>query len=134
MILPSTFGDVGDVGDPDEREEVVLAERGERDVLHHHHLVVIRRERDVELGLGRVHHALEELGVHRGDPGRRALQPGPVGILADRGEQLAHRRSGALEVDALRAAGGSRSGCHEVAPSMTRMSGRFRYTSATSSP
>ena len=36
--------DVGDVGLADERHEVVLAHRGERDVAHHDHLVVVGLE------------------------------------------------------------------------------------------
>src|SRR5438874_6713941 len=61
----------------------------ERNVLDHHHLVVPRLEGGGEVAVGAVLNAAEDLLEHLGDALGRALQPVPVGVLADRLEDLA---------------------------------------------
>ena len=63
-------GDVADVRDTVERQQVVLADRHDLDVADEHQLLVVRLEGRGE-HLGRVDpQAGEELGVGAGDPGR----------------------------------------------------------------
>ena len=84
--------DVGHVGLADERHQVVLAERVERDVPHHDHLVVAGLEGDVEdARRGRSCSPPKISAYMRGHPCGRALQAVAVGVLADRLEDLADR-------------------------------------------
>ena len=68
--------DVRDVGHAVERREVVLARAEERDVAHHHHLVVVRLERHREVLARVLVQAREDLLVHRRDA-RRACAASP---------------------------------------------------------
>ena len=70
--------DVGDVGLADEGHQVVLAQRRERDVAHHDHLVVLGGEGDVEVAGRVVVQAREQLLVHGRHPvgGARAARRG----------------------------------------------------------
>ena len=64
-------GNVGHVGPSDEGDHVVLAQRGERYVPHHHHFVVFGGEGDLEM-VGRVlAQPGEQLHVAPGHPFRR---------------------------------------------------------------
>ena len=91
--------DVADVRGAVEGHQVVLAGRVHRDVLDQHELVVVL----VERGRQHVERVLPEpaegLGVGAGDPAGGVLQPGPVGVLPHRDQQLAHRRGGSRLVD-----------------------------------
>src|SRR5262249_47031865 len=87
---PVGVGDVRDVGAPVERNEVVLAVAGERDVAHHHHLVVIGLEGGRDVTARVLTQAAEDLLVHVGDAARRVLEPIAIRVLADRLEDLAH--------------------------------------------
>ena len=91
--------DVRDVRAPVERNEVVLADRVQRDVAHEHHLVVVGLERDDEMARRILRQAGADLRVHLGDARRRAQQAVAVGIFADRGEDLAHGLLDAIPVD-----------------------------------
>ena len=85
--------DVGHVGPPHERDQVVLAQRGERDVADHDHLVVVGGERHLEV-VGRILvEPGEELLVHPGHPAGRHLEAVAVGVLADGGQDLPDGRS-----------------------------------------
>jgi hypothetical protein len=91
-------GDVGDVGPADEGDQVVLAERREGDVSHHHHLVVIGCEGDGQMAPRVVRQAGKELLVHGGHPGRGIDQAVTGRIFAYGVEDLGHRPLDALEV------------------------------------
>ena len=93
--------DVGDVGLAQERHQVVLAQRGERDVAHHHHLVVLGGEGDLEVAGRVVVEAREELLVHGGHPVRawRRARRGR-GPRRWRSSSSAHGRPHPLDVDA----------------------------------
>ncbi len=93
-------GNVAHVGLAHERDHVVLAQRGEGDVPHHHHLVVFRRERHREMAPRIVVVPGEQLLVHRGHPSRRRLQSFAPGILPDGGQQLGHELLHPLDIDA----------------------------------
>ena len=92
--------DVGDVGLAEERHQVVLAQRGERDVAHHHHLVVLGREGDLQVAGGVVVQAGEELLVHGGHAVGGGQQAVAAGVLPDGAEQLGHGRPHPFDVDA----------------------------------
>ena len=94
--------DVGDVGLAEERHQMVLAERRERDVAHHHHLVVLGREGDLEVPRRVVVEAREQLLVHGRHPVGGAHQAVALGVLPDGAEQFRHRRPHPLDVDAHR--------------------------------
>ena len=66
--------DVRDMRMPVERREMVLALAVERDVAHHHHLVVVRFERDDQVARRVLVQTAEDLGVHLGDAPRCALR------------------------------------------------------------
>ncbi len=85
-------GQVGDVGLAVEGDEMVLAQRVEGDVLHHHDLlVVLVAEEGVHL-LGRVPvDALQDFGVVARHPLGGVGQALTVGILAHRLQDLAYR-------------------------------------------
>ena len=122
-------GDVRDVRAAVERDEVVLAERVQRDVAHQHHLVVIGLERDDEMARGIFVQTAADLGVHLGDPLRRAQQPVAVGVLADREEDLAHGLLDPREVDArvfTVADVGAHVNLCSIAPVNSAMNGRLR--------
>ena len=76
--------DVGHVRAPVERQQMVLADRVEVDVLDEHHLAMVvsgdRREQLRRVGRA---DAGEDVDVHVGDPLRRLLQPRTVRVLAD---------------------------------------------------
>ncbi len=89
---------IGDVRLAGERHHVVLAVRIERDVAHQHEIVVAAglRERAVE-HLGRAFLvAAEQLLIGAHEPLRRLDQALAVRIVADIGEQGAHRLFGLL--------------------------------------
>ena len=84
--------DVGDRRGAEERQQVVLAQRVERDVLDDDHLAVADVEdRAVDQPLGVDVVAGGQLRVHPVDALRRPDQALPVGVLADLGEDLADR-------------------------------------------
>ena len=76
--------DVGHVRAPVERQQMVLANRVEVDVLDEHHLAMVvsgdRREQLRRVGRA---DAGEDVDVHVGDPLRGLLQPRTVRVLAD---------------------------------------------------
>ena len=75
----------------EERQQMVFAARGEFDVLHQYHFVVLLGERFLKVD-GRVGaEAGEHFGVHAGDAFGRVEQPFAVWVFADGGEQFAHR-------------------------------------------
>src|SRR5690606_39232171 len=84
-------GHVGDMGLALERHQVVLAHAVEADVAQHDHFVVVFIEADLQVALGVVVQAAEQLGVHAGHAVGRALQAFAFGVLADRQQDLAHR-------------------------------------------
>ena len=111
----TTRRELGEPGDPtvlaryvpevdpaDERHHVVLTERRERDVAHHHQLVVLSREGHCQVTACVVVESGEQLGVHRSDTRGGAAQPLPARILAYRLEQLSHETFDTLCVDAHR--------------------------------
>src|SRR6266536_198271 len=92
-------GDVADVRDAVERQQVMLAEAEDLDVAHQHQLVVVGDEGGGQ-HLGRLDpQAGEELGIALRDPGRGTPESVPVGVLADRDQDLAYRVLDPLEVD-----------------------------------
>ena len=70
---PPGPGDVREVRLADERQQVMLAHRGERDVPDEDDLVVLVAGEDAYDGGGIDADAREYLIVHRGDPARGAL-------------------------------------------------------------
>ena len=99
-MRPSSAGDVGHVGAAHERDHMVLAQRGERDVPHHDHLVVVGGEGHRQV-LGRVLvDAGEELDVHLGHPARRLEQAVAVGVLTDGRQDLGDGLLDSIDVDA----------------------------------
>src|SRR5947209_10448009 len=105
---PVLVGDVGDMCLAEERREVVLAGRRDRDVLDHDHLVVTGLEGDGEVLVGRVVQTAEDLLVHVRDALGRAAQSVAVGFLADRLEDLADGLLDAALVDGIHRALGAR--------------------------
>jgi len=91
--------DVADVRDAPERHQVVLADRGQLDVLDQHHLVVAEVEGRGEDVLRLLPEAREYLLVRPGDPGRGLQQTLAVRVLAHREEQLADGVLGPLLVE-----------------------------------
>ena len=95
-------GEVGDVGDAVERQDVVHAQRLERDLTHDDELVValvVGEGRQVER-LGR-----EQLGVRVRHPARRLAQALVVEIGTERGEQLSRGAFHAVAIDRAREMG-----------------------------
>ena len=92
-------GQVRHVREAHERYEVMLAERREGDVANHHHLVVIRLERDAQVLAGVRLEPLEELHVHVRHPARRVEKAVARRILANRLEELADEPLHASVVD-----------------------------------
>ena len=78
---------------------MVLAGGVQRNLLHQHQFVVLFVECGVQHGVRIGVEPGEHLLVGAGDPGGGVLQAVPVGILADRDQQLAHRRLGARLVE-----------------------------------
>src|SRR5690606_23001476 len=83
-------GDVADVGDADEREQVVLAGAGDLDVLDEHELVVGDVEGGAQVRLGVLREPGEELLVGARDAGRGLLEPLTVRVLPDGDQDLPH--------------------------------------------
>src|SRR5207237_5093274 len=83
-------GDVRDVRAPVERNEVVLADRVERDVADEDHLVVVGFERDDEVARRILREPREDFGVHLGDARGRTHQTVAVGVFPDREQDLAY--------------------------------------------
>ena len=79
---------------PVERNEVVLAVAGDRNVADHHHLVVVGLERGDDVVTRVLPQPAEDLLVHVGDAARGEPESISVRVLADRLEDLAH---GALD-------------------------------------
>ena len=83
-------GDIADVGDTVERQEVVLTHAVEVDVFHQHELLMPLLEADAQ-HVGRVQpQPREYLGVHRGDAARCLAQSLALGIFAHGADDLAH--------------------------------------------
>ena len=93
-------GNVAHVGLAHEGDHVVLAQRGEGDVAHEDHLVVLGRERHREVAPGIVVVAGEQFLVHRRHPPRRGQETLATGILPDGGQQLGHQPLHPLDIDA----------------------------------
>ena len=89
-------GQVADVGDAAEGQQVVLAERREGDARHHHQLVVAAV---VGEGGGVERLRRQEFREHARDPGRRVCQAGAVAVQAERVQQLRDRGRRAVRVD-----------------------------------
>ena len=91
-------GEVADVRNAVEREEVVLAERAERDVPYQYQLVVglvIRKRREVErLGV-------QQLGIGVSHTSRRSGQVLGVGIATEGDEQVTYCPLGGIEIDGV---------------------------------
>ena len=90
-------GQVADVRDADERQQVVLAQRVERDRGRHHQLVVAAV---VGEGRRRERHRRQQLGVHAGHPRGRLGHALGRRVDAQRVEQALGRRGGGAEVGA----------------------------------
>ena len=99
VILPVVGRDVADVRDAVERHQVVLAHRPHLDVLDQDHLVVAEVEGRRQDVLGLLAQAGEYLGVGTRHPRRRLPQALAVRVLADRDQELADGRLGALLVE-----------------------------------
>jgi hypothetical protein len=85
--------DVGDVRLPEERQQVVLAERVQLDLAHHHHLLAVDLEQRVADDAARVEAVAAREERHRlGDAGRRLDEAVALGVLA---EQLELARASA---------------------------------------
>src|SRR5215213_2628197 len=84
-------GDVADMGDAAERQQVVLAQGVERDVARYDELVVtaVVRERGGVEVRGR-----QQLGVHGGHPARRIAPRLVVEVDAERGQEVGRRALG----------------------------------------
>jgi len=80
---------------------VVLAQRGEWDVLDDHHLVVVDLELPLEMIARILPVAGEQFAVRASDPGRRLDQAVAVGVLADREQQFTDGTLGTNGVDRL---------------------------------
>lgn len=92
-------GDVGDVGDPGERQQVVLAGAPHLDVTHQHHLVVAEVEGRGQHLAGVLLQTGEHLAVGPGHPAGGVTQAVAVGILPDPDQDLADRCCHPLLVD-----------------------------------
>ncbi len=92
-------GDVTDVGDSLEGEQVVFAAGDQVDVLEQHHLVVAQAGHGGQVGLGFLPETGEYLLVGTGDTGRGVAQPLPVRILADGDQELVYGVLGSLAVE-----------------------------------
>ena len=78
------IGNIGHVNLAEERQDVVLAERVELDVLDHNHLVVVLMEHGRFEGGNRIHRiALGEFEEGACQPFRRTLQAFSCGVFAD---------------------------------------------------
>ena len=66
-----------------ERHQVVLAQRSERDVTHHDHFVVLGGKGDLEMPRRVVVQAREQLLVHVGHPARGVEQAVAIDVLTD---------------------------------------------------
>ena len=76
------------MGHPGERQQMVLAQRVERDLARQHELVValvIRKRREVERP------RCEHLGIGMRDPARRVAKMLAARILPEGDEQIGHR-------------------------------------------
>ena len=67
----------------DKRREVMLAQRGDADVFHDHHLVVLVTRQRYHVLRRILAHAGGQFRIHLGDALRRLLQPRTLGIFAD---------------------------------------------------
>jgi hypothetical protein len=92
-------GEVGDVRQSHERNEVMFTERREGNVANHHHLVVTGFEGHAKV-FARVRlDAFEELDVHVGDAARGLEEPLAVGVFTNGVEQFAHECLHPLVID-----------------------------------
>src|SRR5919107_315871 len=87
------------MGDPCERQQVMLAERGEGDIAQHDHLLVPLVEGRLEVLFWVLAQPSEELRVRFGDAMWRALQAFSIRIFADGEQDLAHGRLDARLVE-----------------------------------
>ena len=90
MMRPRFFRDIGDVAFADKRQQVVLADRIQRDVAHEHQLVVAARVKKLEVLLRVRLQPRENLRIHARNAGGRLLQPLALRVLADRKQDLPH--------------------------------------------
>ena len=86
-------GDIGDVGAPEERQQVVLTQRVQLDVPHQDHAVVLLLEQGI------AHRVHDRKAITAGEPAQRLLKPLrrleqalAVGVLTDRGQNVPHFR------------------------------------------
>ena len=108
----------------DERQQVVFAERVERNVANHHHLVVLDVECAEEV-VGRfLVDAAAHLGVHARHPGGGLPEAVAIDVLADGLEDLVDGCLDASKVDFEVVAHVSEPSC--ASWSSTRISVRFR--------
>ena len=89
---------VADMGNAAERQQMVLAQRVERDVAHEHELGVLLLVR--ERGHGELPRG-EQLEKARRDPARSVREVLVRHVPAQGGEQFGHRRLGTLDVDTV---------------------------------
>ena len=88
---PVFAGDVGHVGHPRERQQVVLADRVEVDVADDHHLaMMVAGHGHQQLGRVRGADAREDVRVHVGHAARRTDESGAPRVLADAFEDEAY--------------------------------------------
>ena len=83
--------DVGDMRPPRERQQMMLAETGEHDVLLQDHLFMVHLERLAQERPRVGVQAAEDIGIEPGDAGRRVAQALAIGIFANGEQQLADR-------------------------------------------
>ena len=91
---PGGPGDVADVGDTVEGDQVVLARRVHRDVAHQDEFLVPFVEGGVEHLVGICEQSAEHLAVGARDPRRGVAQPLTLGVLADGDQQFPYGRLG----------------------------------------
>ena len=94
-------GYVHDVRLADEGQQVMLADRREGDVSHHHHFVVVDLELPLEMCTGILAVPGEELAKRAGDPRRGLGQSVALGIFADGDEELTDGSLGSLGVEGM---------------------------------
>src|SRR5262249_54372874 len=95
-----TVGQVGHVRPAREREEVVLTEALEADVLHEDHLVILLGEVLLEVDPRVEVKPLEDLGVHPGHAVGRLAQALSIRVLSDCQQDPTPRRADSTKITA----------------------------------